>query len=120
MAEGFLKARGGGNIEAHSAGLYPSGLNPRAVAVMKEVGIDISGQQSKAIDPELLNSMDIVLTVCGNAEQSCPVTPSWVKRIHVPVDDPLGTIGDDHEITDAFRKARDKIQQILREQGLIE
>lgn len=119
MAEGFLRAMGGGEIEARSAGLYPVGLNPRAVAVMEEMGIDISGQRSKAIDPDLLNSMDVVLTVCGNAERSCPVTPSWVKRIHVPVDDPVGTIGDDREIMDAFRRTRDQILQILKEQGFI-
>jgi arsenate reductase len=120
MAEGFLRALGEGGIEAHSAGLYPAGLNSRAVAVMNEVGIDISGQRSKSIDPDLLASMDIVLTVCGNAEKSCPVTPSVVKRIHVPVDDPVGTIGDDHEIMDAFRRARDEILQILKEQGFIQ
>lgn len=119
MAEGFLRARGGGEIKAHSAGLYPAGLNPRPVAVMREVGIDISGQRSKAIDPDLLSSMDIVLTVCGNAEKSCPVTPSWVKRIYVPVDDPLDTIGNEQEIMDAFRRARDKILNILKEHGLI-
>jgi arsenate reductase len=119
MAEGFLRALGGDDIEAHSAGLYPVGLNPRAVAVMNEIGIDISSQQSEAIDPDFLNSMDVVLTVCGNAEKACPVTPSWVKRLHIPVDDPVGTIGDEREIMDAFRRTRDQILRVLKELGFI-
>lgn len=113
MAEGFLKEMGKGRIEAYSAGLFAAGLHPRAVAVMKELGIDISDQKSKDIDPDLLSMMDVVITVCGNAEASCPITPARIIKIHAPVDDPVGTIGTDNEIMDAFRKARDRIKEIL-------
>jgi arsenate reductase len=110
MAEGFLREMGGGRIEAHSAGIVAAGLNQRAVAVMREAGIDISGQRSKEIDPALLNTMDYVITVCGNAEATCPATPPTVKRIHIPIDDPVGTQGTEEEIMRAFRRARDEIR----------
>ena len=79
MAEGLARELGKGLIEAHSAGLTPQGVNPKAVAVMKEIGIDISQQQSKAIDPELLEKMDTVITLCDNASESCPWTPPQNK-----------------------------------------
>ncbi|MBC7343741.1 MAG: arsenate reductase ArsC, partial [Clostridia bacterium] len=69
-------------IEVYSAGLEPAGLNPRAVAAMAEVGIDISQQTSKAIDPQLLSQMDVVVTLCGDAEERCPVTPPSIRRLH--------------------------------------
>ncbi len=93
MAEGFLRALGKGRFEVHSAGLFPAGLHPRAVAVMKEIGIDISGQRSKGIDEGLLRQMDIVVTLCGNAEMYCPATPAGVKRLHWPIEDPVCTTG---------------------------
>jgi len=116
MAEGFAKQLGKGLIEAHSAGLMPAGVvHPRAIAVMKEAGIDISGQTSKAIDSDLLRKMDIVVTLCGNAEASCPVTPPEIRRMHWPVDDPVGTAGTEGEIMGAFRKARDEIKGKIAE-----
>jgi len=78
---------------------------------MKEIGIDISGQSSKEIDPELLNQMDVVITLCGHAEASCPMTPPHIKRLHWPIDDPVGTVGTEEEIMNAFRKARDEIKE---------
>jgi arsenate reductase len=113
MAEGFLRELGRGGIEAHSAGVIAAGLNRWAVAVMRETGIDISGQRSKTMDPELLNAMDYVITVCGNAEATCPATPPNVRRIHVPIDDPVGTRGTEEEIMQAFRRARDEIRDAL-------
>jgi len=111
MAEGFAKELGKGLIAAHSAGLMPAGVvHPRAIAVMKEAGIDISGQKSKAIDPELLGKMDIIVTLCGNAEASCPMTPPEIRRMHWPIDDPVGAIGTEEEIMQEFRKARDEIK----------
>lgn len=81
MAEGFARTIGRGVIEPHSAGLKPSGVNPRAVVVMKEAGIDISHQTSKDIDPQLLATMDIVVTLCGGAAVACPWTaPALVKE----------------------------------------
>lgn len=116
MAEGFARELGKGLIEPYSAGLMPSGIvYPRAVAVMKEKGIDISGQKSKAIDEELLKKMDVVITLCGHAEESCPVTPHGIKRLHWPIDDPFKAIGTEQEVTDVFRKIRNEINvRIIR------
>ena len=119
MAEGFARELGKGIIEPYSAGLSPAGVNPNAVRVMKEIGIDISNQKSKAIDETLLNTMDIIITLCGRAEASCPMTPLEIKRIHWPIEDPVGAIETEQEIMDAFRKARDeiktKIQSLVKE-----
>jgi arsenate reductase len=111
MAEGFARELGKGLIAAYSAGLMPAGVvHPRAIAVMKETGIDISGQKSKAIDSELLGKMDIIVTLCGNAEASCPMTPPAIKRMHWLIDDPVGAIGTEEEIMKEFRKTRDEIK----------
>lgn len=116
MAEGFARALGKGLIEAHSAGLMPAGVvHPRAIAVMKEEGIDISGQSSKGIDPDLLQKMDIIVTLCGNAEASCPMTPPEIKRMHWPIDDPVGVMGAEEEIMKGFRRARDEIKNKIEE-----
>ena len=111
MAEGFAREYGKGIIEPFSAGLMASRVHPRAIEVMKEIGIDISGQSSKEIAPELLNQMDVVITLCGHAEASCPMTPPHIKRLHWPIDDPVGTVGTEEEIMNAFRKARDEIKK---------
>jgi len=111
MAEGFAKELGKGLLEVYSAGLFAAGVHRRAIAVMKEIGIDISKQKSREIDEELLTKMDIVVTLCGNAEQSCPWTPPHIKRIHWPIEDPVGTIGTEEEIMNEFRRARDEIKE---------
>lgn len=110
MAEGLARNLGKGMLEPYSAGLMAVGLQPRAIAVMKEIGIDISQQRSKQIDKRLLNQMDMVVTVCGNAEESCPVTPPQIKRIHWPIEDPVGAIGTEEEIMKEFRRARDELR----------
>jgi arsenate reductase len=110
MAEGFARELGRGLLEPHSAGLMAAGVHQRAIAVMKEIGIDISHQDSKEIDEELLKTMDVVITLCGNAEASCPVTPPGIKRLHWPVEDPVGTVGTEEEIMREFRRARDEIR----------
>ncbi len=110
MAEGFARELGKGFIEAHSAGLMAAGVNARATAVMRELGIDISGQESKEIDADLMKTMDIVITLCGNAEESCPWTPPAIKRLHWPVKDPVGAVGSEEEIMREFRRARDEIK----------
>jgi arsenate reductase len=117
MAEGFARDLGKGLIEASSAGLMAAGVHPRAMAVMREVGIDISRQRSREIDPDLLRTMDVVITLCGNAEEACPRTPPEVKRLHWPVKDPVGTIGTEETIMREFRRARDEIREKI--QGLI-
>ena len=114
MAEGFAKEFGKGLIEVHSAGLMAAGVHRRAIAVMQEIGIDISRQKSKEIDEELLRKMDIVVTLCGNAEETCPWTPPNIKRIHWPIKDPVGTVGTEVEIMKEFRRARDEIKERVK------
>ena len=118
MAEGFARDLGKGLIEARSAGLMAAGVHPRAIAVMREVGIDISRQRSREIDPGLLRTMDVVITLCGNAERACPQTPPEVKRLHWPIEDPVGTIGTEETIMREFRRARDEIR--VKIQGFID
>ena len=115
MAEGFARELGKGLIEPYSAGLIAAGVNARAVTVMKEAGIDISEQKSEEINEDLLRTMDIVITLCGNAEESCPYTPPEIKRIHWPIKDPVGTIGTEEEIMKEFRRARDEIKKKMVE-----
>ena len=115
MAEGFARHYGGGRVEAYSAGTEPTHLNPNAVAVMREKGIDISGQQSKAFDEVLAREMDYVITVCGNADERCPVLPPEVRRLHWPMDDPARARGTPEEILAVFRRTRDKIEPLVRD-----
>ncbi|MFZ2197092.1 MAG: arsenate reductase (thioredoxin) [Thermodesulfovibrionales bacterium] len=115
MAEGFARELDKGLIEPYSAGLIAAGVNPRAIAVMKEAGIDISKQKSEEINEDLLRTMDIVITLCGNAEESCPYTPPEIKRIHWPIKDPVGTVGTEEEIMKEFRRARDEIKKKMLE-----
>lgn len=110
MAEGLARELGKGRIEAFSAGLMPAGVNPRAVAVMEELGIDLSGQSSKGIEEHLLSTMDLIITLCDNAAEACPRTPPNIRRLHWPVRDPVGAIGTEREILDDFRRARDEIR----------
>jgi arsenate reductase len=77
---------------------------------MKEIDIDISSQKSKTIDEKLLKTMDVVITLCGNAEHACPWTPPGIMRLHWPINDPVGTLGSEEKIMKAFRRARDEIR----------
>ena len=115
MAEGFARRLGQGRLEAHSAGMTPSGLNPHAVQVMREKGIDISGQQPKAFDWDVARQMDVVVTVCGHANESCPVLPPEVKRLHWPLEDPAAATGTDAEILATFRRIRDQVESRVTE-----
>ncbi len=118
MAEGWARHLSQGRVRAHSAGVETHGLNPRAVAVMKEAGVDISQHHSKRIDPELLFRSDVVITLCGEAEETCPWTPPTVRRLHWPLSDPARAVGSDEEILDAFRTVRDQIRD--RVKGFLE
>lgn len=111
MAEGFLRALGGEKWEAYSAGLDPQGVNPRALEAMREVGIDISQQTSKGVDPRLLDEVDMVITLCGDADEKCPVTPPRVTRIHWPLEDPAKATGTQDQVLDTFRRVRDEIRR---------
>ena len=115
MAEGFARHLGQGRVEALSAGMEPSRLNPYAVKVMRERGIDISEQQSKAFDWDLARRMDMVVTVCGNADERCPVLPAEVKRLHWPLEDPAAAKGTDSEVLAKFREIRDQIEERIRD-----
>lgn len=110
MAEGFARHFSQARIEAYSAGMEPSRLNPFAVAVMQEKGIDISEQRSKAFEENLARRMDIVVTVCGNADKRCPILPPEVKKLHWPLEDPAAAKGTDAEILAKFREIRDQIE----------
>ena len=111
MAEGLAREFGRGVMEAYSAGLMAAGVHPRAISVMKEIGIDISRQKSEEIDEALLRSMDVVITLCSHAEKYCPRTPPGITRVHWPVEDPVGTIGTEERVMYEFRRARDEIRE---------
>jgi arsenate reductase len=115
MAEGFARELGKGLIESYSAGLMHAGVQPRAIAVMNEGGIDISKQESKEIDEDLLRKMDVVITLCDNAAEACPWTPPEIRRIHWSIKDPVGTTGTEEKIMDEFRRARDEIREKIRD-----
>jgi len=110
MAEGFARELSKGQIEVFSAGLRPAGLNEKAVRVMGEIAIDISQQKSKPIDEELLKKMDVIITLCDDAAESCPLTPPGIKRIHWSLSDPAKAAGSDEEIMNEFRRVRDEIK----------
>jgi|SRR5580658_10312743 arsenate reductase len=118
MAEGLLRHDAGDLFEVASAGTQPSRVRPEAIAVMKEIGIDISGHRSKSIDEFASRDFDYVLTVCDNAKESCPIYPGHGNRIHKGFEDPAAVAGSNEERLAAFRKVRDEIRQYLREMHL--
>ncbi|GIO43757.1 arsenate reductase (thioredoxin) [Paenibacillus apis] len=111
IADGFLKTLSGEKYEVKSAGLEAHGLNPRAVQVMKEAGIDISGNSSDVIDPDILNRATYVITLCGHADEHCPVimNPNVIKW-HWGFDDPAKATGTEEDILTQFRNVRDAIK----------
>lgn len=112
MADGFLNAMGGDKYEVKSAGLEAHGLNPRAVQVMKEAGVDISNNTSNVIDPDTLNRATYVITLCGHADEHCPVISNKdVIKWHWGFDDPAKASGTDVEIMAQFRNVRDAIKE---------
>ncbi len=111
MAEGFARALGGDRVEVYSAGTQPRGLDARAVAVMAEVGIDISHQTSKLIDAELLEQMDLAVTLCGDVLETCPVIPGHVRHLHWGLPDPARVTGTEDMVMNAFRSVRDEIRR---------
>lgn len=117
MAEGFGKKYLGDEYNVYSAGVEAHGLNPRAVKVMAEAGIDISQQTSDIIDPELLNQADYVITLCGDARDRCPLTPSHVKRDHWGFEDPARAEGSEEEQLKVFRRVRDEIEERIKKFG---
>jgi arsenate reductase (thioredoxin) len=118
MAEGWTRKLKGNEIEAFSAGLETHGLNPRAVRVMKEAGVDISGHTSKNVSDYIKNKteFDYVITVCGHANETCPVFPGKTKHIHKGFDDPpklaAGAISEDEALIH-YRRVRDEIKAFV-------
>lgn len=111
MAEALLRARAGDRFEAFSAGTEATAVRPEAIAVMREIGIDISGALSKTIDRFLGEPFDWVVTVCDRARAACPAIPGARQTDHWDVDDPACAGGTDGERLAAFRRARDEIDE---------
>lgn len=111
MAEGFGKKYLADQFEVYSAGIEAHGLNPLAVKVMAEVGVDISQQTSDRIDQNILNEADYVITLCGDADENCPVTPPAARRWHWGFDDPAKAKGSEAERWLVFQRVRDEIKE---------
>ncbi|MBY3621026.1 arsenate reductase (thioredoxin) [Acinetobacter sp. CUI P1] len=112
MAEGFARYYSEiykGDIEIYSAGLEAHGLNPRAVQVMEEAGVSISHQTSDIVSLSLIARSDIIITLCGHADEHCPVLPPRVKKVHWGFEDPAQATGSEEEIMSKFREVRDLI-----------
>jgi arsenate reductase len=115
MAEGLLRHLAGERFEAHSAGTRPSGLAEETVAVMREIGIDVSGQRSKHVDEFAGQALDYVITVCDSARKTGPVFPGGGRRLHWDVEDPADTERGGTSRMNAFRKARDVLRGCVEE-----
>lgn len=114
MAEGLLRAALGDRFEICSAGSRPSFVRPEAIAVMRELGIDISSHRSKHFDQFLGTEFRYVITVCDNAAGTCPVFPGVAERIHWSFEDPAAVEGDEETRLSAFRRIRDQIAERVR------
>ena len=115
MAEGLLRHDGGDRFEVESAGTRPGHVRPEAIAVMREIGIDLTGHWSKHVDTFKGQTFDYVLTVCDNAREVCPVLPGAGRMIHHSFDDPAACDGSDEEKSAEFRRVRDEIRAYLKE-----
>jgi len=112
LAEGILRAAAGDFLYVRSAGSKPAGyVHPLAIRAMQEIGIDISNHTSKSMHEFLGSPVETVITVCGNADQACPVFPGQVNRHHWPFDDPAHATGSEAEILAVFRRVRDEIRR---------
>ena len=115
MAEALLRRKAGGQFEVESAGTKPGIVRPEAISVMRELGVDISGHRSKHVNEFDGERFDYVITVCDNANESCPVFPGAVKRLHKSFEDPAAVNGSEEERLAAFRRVRDELREYLRE-----
>jgi arsenate reductase len=111
MAEGFLKHMAGDRFEVYSAGVKPTAVNPLAIKVMAEIGIDISKHRSKSVMEFIDQSFDYVITVCGNAQKTCPVFPGEHEKIHWDLEDPAAAEDSEADRLPVFRKVRDEIKK---------
>ncbi len=115
MAEGLLKHYGKGRFEVTSAGIAPAGVNPNAIAVMKEIDIDINDQTSDQIKKEMLDQADLLVTLCGDARESCPVVPARLEKRYWALEDPARAEGNDVEVKEKFREVRDQIKAFVEQ-----
>ena len=116
MAEGLWRQLGGKAWEVYSAGSNPAGyVHPRAIEVMREIGLDISRQESKSLDRFRDEPFDLVITVCDRARESCPVFPGARETLHWPFPDPAHATGSEAEVLAAFRTVRDQIAKTIRD-----
>jgi len=111
MAEGWSRALAAEGCSTASAGIEAHGKNPRAIAVMQEAGVDISAQESTIVSQEMLDRADVVVTVCGHADEQCPVLPAGVKKIHWPLTDPARATGSEEQVMSEFRSTRDEVRR---------
>ena len=115
MAEGWLRNIAGDSFEAFSAGITPVGINSTAIAVMSEIGIDISGQRSKSVSELLGQHFAYIITVCDSAREHCPIFPGPSERLHWSLEDPASSVGTDEQRLGVFRRVRDEIGDRVRQ-----
>ncbi len=115
MAEGIVNALYGDRLEAFSAGTEATRVRPEAIAVMREIGIDISGHRSKKVDEFIGRPFDVIVTVCDSARQGCPFFPGGGEFIHKEFDDPAACAGTGEEVLACFRRSRDEIRAWIEE-----
>ncbi len=111
IAEAWARHLGDGRVNAMSAGIEAHGKNPRAIAVMAEAGLDISAQESTMLTDEMLAGADYLVTVCGHADEHCPVLPAGVRKEHWPLADPATAAGTEDEVMAVYRASRDDIRR---------
>ena len=117
MAEGLLRHDRGDEFDVRSAGTRATFVRPEAIAVMREIGVDISAHHSKAVEELADETFDLVLTVCGSANENCPVYPGHGQRVHRAFEDPAEAQGLEEQRLAAFRRVRDQIREYLRTFG---
>lgn len=111
MAEGWARALAGDNVEIKSAGIEAHGQNAYAIRVMSEVGIDISRQASIRVNGEMLEWADLLVTLCDNAEEQCPLLSPHTIKVHLPLPDPAKMRGSEAQLVEEFRETREKVRQ---------
>lgn len=114
MAEGWAKKYLGDTWDVYSAGIEAHGLNPKAIEAMKEVNVDISNHTSDVIDSNLLNSVDFIVTLCGDAADKCPLTPPHIRREHWGFDDPAKAQGTEQDKWAVFQRVRDEVGERIK------
>jgi len=113
MAEGWLKYLAGDRFQVYSAGIVAHGKNPRAITIMHKAGVNISNQTSEQLNTDVLNTIDLLVTVCGNADEHCPAIPTSCEKQHWPFDDPAKATGSEEEIMAEFSRVRDQIRDSI-------